>query len=43
MALLELLSPIKGRLNCFCGTVNPLIHADHGLMAKSAIASTLRL
>jgi hypothetical protein len=36
MALLELLSAIKGRLTCFFGTVNLLIHADLGLMTTSA-------
>ena len=34
MALLELLSPIKGRLTCICGSVDPLIPADHGLMGE---------
>ena len=31
MALLELLSPIKGRLTCIYCSVNHLIPADHGL------------
>ena len=34
MALLELLSSIKGRLTCICSTLNPLIPADHGLMGE---------
>ena len=32
LALLKLLSPIKGRLTCICGTLDPLIPADDGLM-----------
>ena len=34
MALLKLLSSIKGRLTCICGTIDPLIPADHGLMGE---------
>tara|TARA_B100001173_G_C15683653_1_gene418937 strand:- start:320 stop:559 length:240 start_codon:yes stop_codon:yes gene_type:complete len=32
MALLELLSQIRGRLTCTCGSVDHPIPADHGLI-----------
>ena len=34
MALLELLSPIKGRLTGICGTIDLLIPADDGFMGE---------
>ena len=36
--LLELLSSIKGRLTCICGTIDPLIPADHGLRVGNSFS-----
>ena len=38
MVFLELLSALKGRLTCLCGTVDPLIPADHGLIGEERIS-----